>query len=423
MCYCTRSIGFCCYKFSYYGSQMLNFLTKIFVFVSLLFTFNQLMAGQVSGLYDVDIAVADESASVRWAAMKQGLDQVFIRISGDSIVMDKLKRPTAKTYIKQYSYEPIPVSDNSPAVTDSKGNVLTHRIKIQYNGHSMEKYLLENGFPVWGKHRSDLVVWLAVRDGVNEYVLKESDKSLLKTAADEALVRRGVPRRWPLYDVKDRKKLNVADIRGGFKDPILNASKRYSRGPALTGSMIWNGNQWQSSWSLLMASGNRHWSLVDADYNKLINTAIDQAGDALGVVFAVNNMLKKQPLAVIKLDIQAIDSLKKHLHIEDYLTDLSVVEKVMPLRVDGQNAVFEVTLRSNEEEFLGLIKTNAELIKVEPQIIPDEKPSDSQSHAIESDSEAEKTVSDEVTDDSNAVPGLAVNQQDQLPVYYYRLNK
>ncbi len=407
---------------------MLNFITKIFVFVSLLFTFNQVMAKQVSGLYDVDILVTNESANVRWAAMKQGLDEVFVRISGDSIVMDKLKRPAASTYVKQYRYEPLPVSANSSPATNSAGVVLTHRIKIQYNGSSMEKYLLDNVFPVWGKHRPDVVVWLAVRDGVNEYVLKDKDRSLLKIAAEEALVRRGVPGRWPLYDAKDRKKLNVADIRGGFKDPVLNASKRYSRGPALTGSLTWNGKRWQSNWSLLMASSNRHWSLVDADYNKLINKAIDQAGDALGVVFAVNSKINKQQLAIIKLDVQAVNSLTKHLYVEDYLTNLGVVEKVLPLKVDGQNAVFEVTLRSNKEDFLNLIKNGAELTKVEQLEIPQVVLSpDKQSPVIASDPEAEKdvekTASDEITAEGNLAPKLAVKQQDQLPVYYYRLNK
>jgi len=407
---------------------MLNYKTKILVFVSLLFIFNQVMASQVDGLYDVDILVTNESASVRWAAFERGMEEVFVRVSGDSIVMRKLKRPVAKTYVKQYSYEPVPVSTTSAPAVNEAGVALTHRIKIQYNGRSMEKYLLENGFPVWGKHRHEVVVWLAVRDGTNEYVLKDADQSLLKTAAEEALTRRGVPERWPLYDYKDRKILSVADIRGGFKDPVVSASKRYSRGPALTGSIIWNGDQWQSSWSLLMASGNRHWSLVNADYSQLINKAIDQAADALGVVFAVSNKMDEQQLATIQLNIQAVTSINKYLRVEDYLTALSAVEKAIPLKVDGQNAVFEVTLRSNEEDFLNLIKNSAELIQVEAQKSPAvELSPESQPPVIQSGSETEKSsevlVSDDVSSEKDAASDSTENQKDPIPVYYYRLNK
>ncbi len=407
---------------------MFNFITKIFLFVSLLLTFNQVTAKPVSGLYDVDLLVKDESADVRWVALKQGMDEVFVRIAGDSVIMDKLKRPAASTYVKQYRYEPVPVSTTVAPATNEAGEVLTHRIKIQYNGSAMEKYLLDNGFPVWGKHRPDVVVWLAVRDGTNEYVLKDADQSLLKAAANEALIRRGIPGRWPLYDYKDRKKLSVADIRGGFNDQVMNASKRYSRGPALTGSIIWNGKQWQSSWNLLMESGNRHWSLVDADYSQLMNKAIDQAADALGVVFAVNSKMNMQQLATIRLDVQAVDSIKTYLQVENYLTNLSAVETVAPLKVDGQNAIFEVRLRSTEEDFLNLIKNGAELIKVEAPLTPENKPAvDIQSPIIDSGIGAEKNVdvlsSDEITIEKSDDATLAANQQDQLPVYYYRLNK
>jgi hypothetical protein len=407
---------------------MFNFITKIFLFVSLLLTFNQVTAKPVSGLYDVDLLVKDESADVRWAALKQGMDEVFVRIAGDSVIMDKLKRPAASTYVKQYRYEPVPVSTTVAPATNEAGEVLTHRIKIQYNGSAMEKYLLDNGFPVWGKHRPDVVVWLAVRDGTNEYVLKDADQSLLKAAANEALIRRGIPGRWPLYDYKDRKKLSVADIRGGFNDQVMNASKRYSRGPALTGSIIWNGKQWQSSWNLLMESGNRHWSLVDADYSQLMNKAIDQAADALGVVFAVNSKMNMQQLATIRLDVQAVDSIKTYLQVENYLTNLSAVETVAPLKVDGQNAIFEVRLRSTEEDFLNLIKNGAELIKVEAPLTPENKPAvDIQSPIIDSGIGAENNVdvlsSDEITIEKSDDATLAANQQDQLPVYYYRLNK
>lgn len=407
---------------------MLNFKTKMFFFVSLLFVFNQVMAERVEGLYDVDVLVADESASVRWAAFKQGLDEVFIRISGDSVVMDKLKRPTPKTYVKQYSYEPVPVSAGLTPITNKAGVVLTHRIKIQYNGSAMEKYLLDKGFPVWGKHRPEVVVWLAVRDGTNEYVLKDADQSLLKTVAEEALSRRGVPGRWPLYDYKDRKKLSIADIRGGFKDQVVNASKRYSRGPSLTGSLLWNGKQWQSSWSLLMEGGNRHWSLIDMDYNQLINKSIDQAADALGVVFAVNNKKNKQQLAKIQLDVQAVNSITTYHHVEDYLTSLSLVEKAIPLKVDGQKAVFEVTLRSSEEDFLNLIKNSAELIKVEPPKSPEMDPlMEIQVPELELGNSTEQNIdvlnSDEVTPEKNDASTLVTNPLNPISRYYYRLTK
>ena len=66
---------------------MLKSIAKILVFVSSFFVFNPLMAENVATLYDVDILVADESTETRDQAFNQGLDEIFIRISGDSIVI------------------------------------------------------------------------------------------------------------------------------------------------------------------------------------------------------------------------------------------------------------------------------------------------------------------------------------------------
>lgn len=395
---------------------MVNFKARIFaniiVCVSLLMVFSPSIAGHSTTLYDVEMLVVDESAAARWGAFKRGLDQVFIRISGDSIVMDKLKSPAPTAYVKRYSYAPV-----EEPTTNKLGELLSYRIKIQYNAGSMEKYLLDNGFPVWGEHRPDVVVWLAIRDGRNEYVLKKNDQSLIKVAADEALIRRGIPEAWPQYDNKDKKVLSVADIRGGFKDPIATASKRYSHGPALTGSIIWNGSQWQSSWNLLMKSGARHWSLTDADYNNLINKAIDQAADAMGVVFALHGTVKNENLATIQLDIQAVNSIEQYNRVETYLTSLRAVNSARPIRVDSKTAVFEVTLRSEKVDFLNAIKNADEFIEVEkPEVAqPAVEPLGIGNTKLD---ETNQHVEQQETDVETQ---LTANQQDVVPMYYYKL--
>ncbi len=409
--------------------QMFNLKAKIFVFVSLLLAFSQVQAGGNSALYDVEVLVPDESADTRWRAFKEGLDEVFIRISGDRFVMDKLKRPSASRYIKQYSYDPVA----NPVVNDDD-ELLAHRLKIQYNGSAMAKYLRDNGFPVWGEHRLDVIIWLAIRDGRNEYVLKDNDQSLLKVAADDALHRRGIPDRWPLYDYKDQKILKVADIRGGFRDPVLDASKRYGRGPALAGSLIWNGRTWQSSWSLLMANVNRHWSIEDADYNQLINKAIDLAADAMGAVFAIHGVGKNQQQATVRLQVQAVSSIQKYSKLENYLRDLNAVAQITPVQVDGQNAMFDVTLRSNKEEFFGLIKNDAELIEVVPAVMPAVEAKKEEPVLLESKTAAVGEKTGAAVAGTAAENKLALNQPladvtevsepalPQIPVYYYRIN-
>jgi hypothetical protein len=329
----------------------------------------------------------------------------------------------------------------------------------------MEKYLLDNGFAAWGEYRPDVVIWLVVRDGRTEYVLKNKDRSLLKEAAVEALERRGIPNRWPSYDAKDKNILSVSDIRGGFKEPVIEASQRYGRGPALTGSMIWNGRSWSSSWSLLLEGGNRHWNLDGADYSKMVSKAMDQAADALGSIFAVHTATDMQQLAKVSLDVQNVSSIENFHFLESYLLGLSAVEKVKPSQADGQKVVVEVSLRSNEEDFLNLIKNDGQLSEVAapdipvtlnestlsdqnnagtgidksnadlapPLLLPDNaatdrkgsKKTDSESTAAEKQS-TETAAKDNAAVDSSTVKkaddNVSAAQTNQVATYYYRLN-
>lgn len=356
-------------------------------------------------LYDVDVLVVDESPAVRLQAFAQGMKEILIRISGDSIVMDKLKPPAPSRYVKQFSYEPV----ENPSV-NAAGEVLNQRLKIQYNGTLLEKYLLDNGFPVWSEHRKELVLWFVIRDGNNEYVLKDSDESVLKSAVNTALTRRGVPARWPLYDAADKKIVSVVDLRGGFQDQVATASKRYSPGPVLTASMRWDGKQWQSSWSLFMKAGDRHWSLADADYVQLINKAIDQAVDAMGVVFAIRRAADNTPMVSIRLNVEAVNSVEKYRRVENYLSGLSAVEFAQVYKVDDARVTFDLTLRSNKEDFFNLIKNDAELIAVE-NAIPEKRITATTGEAA--------SLSTGVIDRSNG--NLSAIQPDQAIVYNYKL--
>jgi hypothetical protein len=179
------------------------------------------------------------------------------------------------------------------------------------------------------------------------------------------------------------------------------------------------------------------------DHKRLINKAIDQAADALGIVFAIHGSTSKQQLKTIQLDIQAVNSIKKYRKLENYLRNLSAVEMATPLKVDGQNAIFEVTLRSNEEDFLNLIKNDAELIEtrpIKPQNDVQVLPEDNQPAAKDATAGFEKTADvvanatvTAATTESNETSSLLSQQLDgqldepvdkspQAPTYYYKLS-
>jgi hypothetical protein len=170
-----------------------------------------------------------------------------------------------------------------------------------------------------------------------------------------------------------------------------------------------------------MKNGNRHWSIEDADYNVLINKAVDQAADAMGIVFAIHGLSDNQKLARIQLDIQEVKSIDAYRKLENYLRDLSAVEIAKPLKVDGQSAIFEITLRSSEGDFLNLVKNDAELVEVKT-VVKDVPPVSEQGPAMLPDT-GSGTVAGVDTAAKNTAESPSDNLSDKIkpiPVYYYK---
>ncbi len=326
----------------------------------LLIPVKNLLAAANIHLYDVTMPVVDESTAVRSTAFSRGLEEVFIRLSGDSRIASSLKMPSAGSYVKQYSYK----ANDKPDINDN-GELLTAWITVQYNGTRIIEYLRKNGFPVWGEHRSELIVWMAVRDGRSQYVLKNADDSLIKSVTSEALRKRGVPSRWPVYDAEDKKKVSFADIRGGFLEPLTKASGRYGRGPVLSASLSWTGSSWQSEWTLVLNTSEYRWSHKGGDYQQLIKQSIGQVVDKMGQIYAVRDRAAGESSVSIYLDVNGIDNVSRYKRTSDYLLSMPAVNSVGLSLVDSERVVFVLGLRSSEEDFLNLLKNDGELIEVE----------------------------------------------------------
>lgn len=314
----------------------------------------------VEGLFDVDIPVPDESRSIRQAALADGLAEVLVRVSGDRDILQKVKLPSITTFVKQFRY--IPVEPGTPKANQQDQQSASHILSVQYNPTQIMNLLRKNAIPIWGEHRNQVVIWLAVRDGTNQYILRDRDTSLIKTQANNSLQRRGVPVIWPRNDSRDQRQLIFADVWAGFAKPIQQASKRYSTGPVVSASMAWNGKAWVGDWSVFLGRDSRRWTLEDQDYNAMIALAIDVIADAIGQKFAVLEATDVEGLNQVFVEIDQVESVRDFRHVQDYLTSLPVVQSVRLSQVEPERVAFKLILRSEVDDFLRLIKADTKMI-------------------------------------------------------------
>ncbi len=327
-------------------------------------------AAVIKNLYNVEYPVPDQNRQVRSAVFTKGLEEVLIRVSGSRSVLQHIKTGSASNYVQQFSYVEKP-ADQKGSRTESAN--ASYILKVQYNAGKIINILRDNAQPVWGEHRSEAVVWLAVRDGKNRYILKGSDASLIKKSVETSASRRGVPLMWPVYDRTDQRQLSFADAWAAFEQPVKAASKRYTRGPAIVGRLSWTGSEWKGDWSLFVENAAYGWSLSGSDYNTLIAQGIDLTADEIGKHFAVRERTGVSEPDLL-VEINNVDSVQTYRKIQRFLQDLSAVRQTRVARVDQGSVAFSIDLRGDIDDFIRQVSIDKKLDPLADSIQPGASP-------------------------------------------------
>ena len=316
----------------------------------------------VEDLYSVEYPVPDQSRQVRSAVFTKGLQEVLIRVTGSRDAVKQLKPGSASSYVQQFSYKE---KEAEQEANETDIETVTTReeefvLNVQFNADKIISLIRKNDLAVWGEHRSEAVVWLAVRDGVNRYVLKNNDESLLKQSVETSSVRRGLPVVWPKNDANDRKLLRFSDVWAAFETPVKAASKRYTKGPAIIGRLSWTGSKWKGDWTLYVENSSSNWSLSGSDYNALIAEAIDLSTDEIGKHYAVLERIDTMG-AGLHVEINKVNSVTDYRKIQKFLEGLTAVKQTRLVRADKDIVVFEIDLRGGIDDFTRLVSTEKTL--------------------------------------------------------------
>src|SRR5712664_4024639 len=137
-----------------------------------------------AGLYQAAAPVADRSEAAQTEAFQTAMKIVLVRVTGRRSAEDD---PTlaplvgnARRYVQQYRGAP-----------DSQ-------VWVSFDGPAIERWLTQNGQPLWGRERPSTLVWLSVATGPQSTaVVSADDSSELKDAMDAAALLRGIPLVWP----------------------------------------------------------------------------------------------------------------------------------------------------------------------------------------------------------------------------------
>lgn len=264
------------------------------------------------------VPVADQSAGARDEALKAAIAQVLAQLTGRGDIAraaslaDLIKSP--QPYLQRYHYEQ----------SENGGLDLVAR----FNEQSLRHTLAQHGIPTWQAGRPPVLIWFAFdAGGERELINEDTDigqqpREALRTAASKL----GIPIIFPLLDLQDRQRVRYSDVSGGFSDPVLAASQRYSTELVLMLRVVEAHADWNGRWALYRNGAANSWQSEGGSLDQMLADGVRALAASLRPHYTLLPNLAASTLMQIK--VKGVDSLERYAAVEKLLAGVLGVTAV-----------------------------------------------------------------------------------------------
>jgi uncharacterized protein len=327
-------------------NSVLPMIRKILVLVSLYICLATLVqAAVVSGLYEAEVPVTDQSTESHKKGLSSALLEVLIKLTGDRQIQDRpvtaelLRAP--EQYVQQYKYQ------NKAVIEDGQLSLQQQLyLWVKFNESALDRALRDYAVPVWGRVRPSTLVWLVVQEGQNRQFVGLEDAEGFTSKLTSRAQTRGITLRHPLLDAQDTNLLKEADVWGGFVEPIKQASERYGADVILTGSMENTGAGWQTHWTAIMQDEVSSWSASGEEPALVLNEGIDRLVDTLATRYIQTTPGSQE--AGIEIVVNDVNDFEQYSKVLKYLRTLNSVTAVDVKTVEPGSVTFSLTSTGSE---------------------------------------------------------------------------
>ncbi len=327
---------------------------KVFALLALLLGPLHLPAAAVTveDLFTVELAVADQTTSLRLESFSEAFKQVIVKVSGsdEALRSPAFKRPIAGSarYVKQFRYI------NRSSSDDEEIEAGRLYLRIDFNQQLIESLLRENNFPVWGRERPSSL--LVISYDVNENIKLVADDSTpdLVEALDQAASIHAVPVLFPLMDLEDIALVRISDIVSRQYDNIDTMAMRYAPDALLVGQIIGrSGEGWQGDWEVRFAEQIFKWKFKASSKQTVIDQVIRHLAKILALEYALEDHRRVDQSLL--LSVSALNGIESLIVVQNYLQSLSVVDSVRVAMINKDVITYRLKLRNDPEDLQRLI--------------------------------------------------------------------
>jgi uncharacterized protein len=316
-------------------------------------------AVEVRDLYLVKLPVAEQGRTVLWNASLKGFKEVLVRKSGSSEILTsaEVQRAYRKvtSYLQRFEY-----------ASQEPDSEFPFEIALYFEPRLIDSLIQQSQMPLWGSNRPLTIMWLAVEENFNREVVVESEEEgsfypiIQKNAS-----RRGLPIILPLMDLEDELAVSISDIWGRFPSAINQASARYPSDVVLFGRINQVGDTWQGKFGYINQQQEVAFDAVGESKQQVVANMMDSLAERLCEKYCVVQEVGQKNELLI--NVTDISNFKQFKAAENYLADLSSVNKVEVVKISKYDVLFKLTL-------LGQINSTVEGIALSQKMVATEPP-------------------------------------------------
>jgi hypothetical protein len=295
----------------------------------------------VDDLFTVELAVADQTTSLRLEAFSQAFRQVIVKVSGsdDALKSAAFERPIERSarYVKQFRY----INRSQAQGEEIEAGRLY--LRIDFDQQLIESLLREHNFPVWGRERPSSL--LVISYDVNEKIKLVSEDATpdLIEALDRAAAIHAVPVLFPLMDLQDISLVRIGDIVAREYDNIKTMAQRYQPDALLVGQIIGrSGSGWRGDWEVRFA---------DQIFKCQV---IRHLARILALEYALEDHRRVEQSLL--LSVSALEGIDRLVSVQKYLQSLNAVDSVRIAMINRDVVTYRLELRNEPEDLQRLIE-------------------------------------------------------------------
>ncbi len=286
-------------------------------------------------LYQAAVPAPDRSEAGLSAAFQAALKVVLVRVTGRrSAPQDAAFSPlisNARRYMQQYR-----------AAT---GN----QIWVAFDGPALERWLAQNGQPLWGKERPLTLVWVGTPNskGSGDFLTRD-EGSELKRAMEQEAAGRGIALIWPTAADVQRSGMTYAALLQGPASAFADTGKRLGADGVLVGRAA----------DARAASGLRWVFLFQGRSSEFSGNleGVNRAADVYAGIYAASG-----ENAAVNIEVTGVGDLQTYASVQGYLESLTQVSRVSVLAFDNDTMRLRLVTRGGIEPLQRVLNQDGRL--------------------------------------------------------------